>query len=116
EIHVQQVTVDDGDLIGESQAANAGGGGAAEFLGDLHSHGLGAEQARGGDDDAAVAAAEVVDGLAGLDLGGFQHFFDDDLGGGDVRRQALALAELLRGGRKGENQRGDKGCNPHEPI
>ena len=49
---------------------------------DIHADALRAVVFRGRDDDAAIAAAEIVDGVARFDAGEFQHAVDHRIGAG----------------------------------
>jgi hypothetical protein len=68
---------------------------AAEIGHDLDAYGADTVDASGGDHDAAVAAAEVVDDVTGLDAARLEHLLDEGCGRGNSRTEVLGRPELL---------------------
>ena len=89
--------------------------GLADQVGhQFHADGARAEMLRGGDDDAAIAASQIVNHLAGLDAAGLQHSIHQELRSRNGRPQILSGPELLGGcGERGrsDDQRSKK--DPH---
>src|SRR5262249_53173903 len=80
EIDLQGVVVNDFYHRRQTQRIDLLQGGFAELLGNFHAYGVRFEFLGGGDDDAAVPRAKIVDDFTRLDLRRFEHALDDDLG------------------------------------
>ena len=64
-----------------------------------------AEMLRRGDHDAAIAASQIVNHLAGLDVTGLQHSIHQELRSGNGRPQILGCPKLLGGcGERGRRE------------
>ncbi|HKW38308.1 MAG TPA: hypothetical protein VJO54_10910 [Burkholderiales bacterium] len=75
---------------------------------ELDSHSARLEALGGRDHETPVAGTEVVDHVAGTDVGELQHLVDDHPGGGDVGTGVVVLLPgvLPRGGQRGAEHRG----------
>ncbi len=58
--------------------------GKIDEWGDFEADALGAVVFFGGEEEASIAAAEVVDGLSGFELSQFEHFLDGGFTAGDI--------------------------------
>ena len=97
---------------------------------EFDADGAHAEMLHRGDHDAAIAAAQIVNHLAGFDVSGLEHSVHQELRSGNGRTEILSRPELLGGGRersRSDDERskkdphalsdgcnGTRGCRPSE--
>src|ERR1700691_3659311 len=91
QVDIQEIPVDHLCVIIQTQPANARVGAIYQIVRNLNAHGFGLEPANGGEQNAPVAAAQIVEFLAGLQIGQLQHAIDDFLGRNNVRRQTVGV-------------------------
>ncbi len=79
---------------------------------EFHAGGVGLIFARGHDDDAAVARAQVVHFFAGLQFAQLQHFIDNDLRRREIWRDFEVVFFVLRYMRTSEARQQEDGVSP----